>query len=86
MPEAQQDFLRFLWWPGGDTSRPLEEYKMGVHILGAASSPSVCNFGLEKAADYAEVQYGIEVANTIRKNFYVDDCLKSCPDVSTLHP
>jgi len=26
VPEGQQDFLRFLWWPDGDLTQNLEEY------------------------------------------------------------
>lgn len=77
VPSEQQDFLRFLWWPEGDLSRPLEEYKMAVHLFGAVSSPSVANFALKRTADEAQEKYGTPTANTIRKNFYVDDCLKS---------
>ena len=83
VPSSQQDCLRFLWWPDGDLQSPLEEYRMSVHIFGAASSPSVCNFALKKTADYAEEKYGYETANTIRRNFYVDDCLKSCADTQS---
>jgi hypothetical protein len=28
-------FLRFLWWKNGDTSGPLIEYEMLVHLFGA---------------------------------------------------
>lgn len=38
--EDDIDLLRFLWWPDGNLSSELEEYKMVVHIFGAASSPS----------------------------------------------
>ncbi|XP_046565841.1 uncharacterized protein LOC124274523 [Haliotis rubra] len=53
------------------------EYRMAVHIFGAVSSPSIANFALKATADKAEEKYGTEVADTIRKNFYVDDWLKS---------
>ncbi|XP_046567991.1 uncharacterized protein LOC124276394 [Haliotis rubra] len=46
---------------------------MTVHIFGAVSSPSISNFVLKATADV----YGLPVADTIRNNFYVDDCLKS---------
>ena len=71
------NYLRFLWWPDGDLEKPLQEYRMVVHLFGAASSPSIANFALKKTADQAESLYGCSVANTIRRNFYVDDCLKA---------
>ena len=77
VPEYHRDFLRFLWWPDGDLSQDLEEYQMNVHLFGAVSSPSCSNFALRRAADDAENHVGRETADVLRKNFYVDDCLRS---------
>ncbi len=35
VPEEDKDFLRFLWWPDGNTNYPLPEYRMTVHLFGA---------------------------------------------------
>ena len=75
VPQHQRSLLRFFWWPQGDLNAPLKEYHMNVHLFGAASSPSVVNFALRKVADDPECTK--EVADTIRHNFYVDDCLRS---------
>ncbi|XP_068242327.1 uncharacterized protein [Palaemon carinicauda] len=56
---------------------------MAVHIFGAISSPSIANTALKATADKADEKYDSTVGNTIRHNFYVDDCLKSCADVPT---
>ncbi len=77
VPENQRNFLRFLWWPEGDLSRRVEEYQMNVHIFGAISSPSCSNFGLNQAANDSEGDIGAETCDVLRKNFYVDDCLRS---------
>ena len=77
VPEKQRDFLRFLWWPNGDLTAPLEEYRMTVHPFGAVSSPSCSNYALQKTANDNEEEYGSAVASTLRRNFYVDDCLRS---------
>ena len=77
VPEGQRDLLRFLWWPDGDLTQNLEEYQMNVHLFGAISSPSCSNFALHRAADDAEKVVGSETANVLRKNFYVDDCLRT---------
>ena len=37
VPEEQRDFLRFLWWPNGDLTAQIEEYRMTVHLFGAVS-------------------------------------------------
>ena len=75
--ENQRDFVRFLWWPDGDVSKELVEYQMNVHIFGAVSSPSCSYFSLRRAADVCEVKYGYKTADVLRRNFYVDDCLRS---------
>lgn len=40
VPEEDRNFLRFLWWPGGDTTQAPVPYRMMVHLFGAVSSPS----------------------------------------------
>ncbi|XP_029619853.1 uncharacterized protein LOC115200878 [Salmo trutta] len=75
--EDDLDFLRFLWWPDGDTNKRLEEYRMTVHLFGAISSPSCANFALRKTAEDNCERYDEEVIQTVKSNFYVDDCLKS---------
>lgn len=76
-----RDFLRFLWWPHGDTSKEVETYRMTVHLFGAASSPGCSNFALKQTADDNEKDIGERPAEFLRKNFYVDDGLKSVPSV-----
>lgn len=76
-----RDLLRFLWWKNDDYNQPPEEYRMAVHLFGATSSPSCAGFCLRKAADEFESEYDQDTLATIRRNFYVDDCLKSIPDV-----
>ena len=71
------DFLRFLWWPNGDIKQKLVEYRMVVHLFGAVSSPSCVTFALIKTAEDNQDRYPAEIINTIKTNFYVDDCLKS---------
>lgn len=76
------DVLRFLWWPGNDLQSRPEEYQMAVHLFGAVSSPSCANFALRKTAEDNFQRFDFEVINTVRRNFYVDDCLKSVPSES----
>ena len=66
--EKDRNYLRFLWMEEG--------YRMKVHLFGATSSPGCTNYGLKQIAkDYEEDSP--EVANFIRKNFYVNDGLTS---------
>ncbi|KAK0142765.1 hypothetical protein N1851_019297 [Merluccius polli] len=80
---AKEDvnYLRFLWWPDGDVTQELVEHRMTVHIFGAVSSPSCATFALLKTADDNQNDYAAEIVNTIRQNFYVDDCLKAVSTV-----
>ena len=83
VPDDQCDFLRFLWWPDGNLELPIQEHQMTVHLFGAASSPSCCNFALKETAKDMEHESGPLAADTIRRNFYVDDCLRSVKDEQT---
>ena len=75
--KEDQSFLRFLWWPNGDLEKKAEEYCMTVHLFGAVSSPACADYALKRMADDNEDKYGTKVADTLRRNFYVDDILKS---------
>lgn len=71
------DALRFLWWPSGDLSQSPEEYKMVVQVFGATSSPICTGFCLLKTAEDNQNDFLAGIFRIIRRNFYVDDCLKS---------
>ena len=80
MAENSKDFIRFLWWEHGDYSKPLKDYRMNVHLFGATSSPSCANYALQKTAEDNIEYYSEDACQTIKKNFYVDDLLKSDND------
>ena len=75
VPEDDTDLLRFLWWPAGDLSQNIAEYKMVVHLFGATSSPSCANYALRRTAEENRIKSSPEAVDTVLKNFYVDDCL-----------
>ncbi|XP_043217631.1 uncharacterized protein LOC122379454 [Amphibalanus amphitrite] len=81
VPPMDRDLLRFLWWPEGDVSVKPKDYRMNVHIFGAASSPSCSNFALQQTARDNQDDFSAEALATVRRNFYVDDCLRSAPTV-----
>ena len=74
--DSDTEALRFLWWPDTLDDRP-HEYKMLVHIFGAKSSPCCANTALRATAQDNEKDYDPEVIQSVRRNFYVDDVLKS---------
>ena len=77
VPKEDRDYLRFFWWPNGDTGKPVTEYRMCVHLFGATSSPACANYALHKAVEDSSGDQ--ETIDAVFKNFYVDDCLKSLP-------
>ncbi|KAK3744012.1 hypothetical protein QZH41_004822 [Actinostola sp. cb2023] len=70
-------YLRFLWWPDGNMEREPHEYQMSVHLFGGASSPSCANYALKKTAEDNKDYFDHETVQTVKGNFYVDDCLRS---------
>lgn len=85
IPDSDADSPRFLWWTDGDLTKDPEEYQMLLHLFGATSSPSCSNFTLLKTAE-DEGKFNSEVINIVKRHFYVDDCLKSTPTVSSAIP
>ena len=83
VPEEQRSFLRFLWWPGGDLTKPIKEYEMCVHVFGAISSPSCANFVLKQTAIDNGEEFGEDAKLAILRDFYVDDVLKSTNNEET---
>ena len=80
--EEHRDLLRFLRWLDGHLSREAVEYHTKAHRFGASSSPGCVHFGLRRATDDGEEEFGADTATFICKNFYVDDGLKSVPTIS----
>ena len=77
VPPEDADLLRFLWWPDGDVSQELQEYRMEVHLFGATSSPSCASYALRRCAEDNKNSFDAAVVDTVLHNFYVDDCLRS---------
>ena len=71
------DAFRFLWWLDNELDQEPVDYRIEVHLFGTTSSPGCSNFALRKVAEDNIGEFDEEVVKTVRKNFYVDDCLKS---------
>jgi len=69
------NYLRFLWWSDGDIDKEPEEYQMLVHLFGGASSLSCANYALKRTAEDNKEDFDAITVETVKKNFYVDDCL-----------
>lgn len=71
------DALRFLWYPHNDLSQAPEEYQMLVHPFGGVWSASCANYALLRTAKDNAKDYDVQAVEAVKRNFYVDDCLKS---------
>ena len=75
-----RNYLRFLWWEGGQLDTEPKEYRMAVHLFGAGSSPECANFALKDLAQQHKVEY-LSASAFIENNFNVDDGLTSVSSV-----
>ena len=71
--ESHRNYLRFFWWIDGDITTAPKEFRMRVHLFGVTSSPGCANYGFKKIANDNEEQFGSDVANFVKNDFYVDD-------------
>lgn len=58
------------------------DYRMGVHLFGAMSSPGCSNQALKTTAKDSEDEFGTEAATFVEHSFYVDHGLKSVETVN----
>ena len=76
-----RDVLRMVWFKNDEIGVEVEYYKMRTHIFGGIWSPSCANFALKRTADDHGDEVVKEVVETVRRQFYVDDCPKSVSDI-----
>lgn len=81
--EQDRDYLRFQWWPDGDLSKELVDYRMTVHLFGAVSSPSCTSYALRRTADDNSTDFSTRTVQAVKQNFYADDCLMSLSSEET---
>lgn len=74
-----RNFLRFLWFEDNDPSKDVKEFRMKVHVFGNSPSPAVAIYGLHRAAQHGELEFGKDARAFVERDFYVDDGLKSMP-------
>ena len=77
------DSLRFFWNDNINENGPPEVYQMLVHIFGATDSPACANYALKRTARDNFKDFDPGTIETVLKNFYVDDLLKSINSVDT---
>ena len=71
------DTFRFLWWLKGDLTQQPTDHRMEVHLFGVTSSPSCSSLALRRTAEDNVGEFSEDIVETVKRNFYVNDCLKS---------
>ena len=56
---------------------------MCAHVFGGTSSPSCCNYAVKRTANDNKSRYQTDVMDTLNRNFYVHDLLKTVKNVKT---
>lgn len=76
-----RDCLRFYWWKDGNIDENPTEYRMTVHLFGATSSLSCCNYALQYTAEKFKDEFDTKVTDAVTKIMYVEDCSSSVDEV-----
>ena len=76
VPKHDRDALRILWWRDSFEEAPAT-YHVTRHFFGATDSPRSCTYGLRRCAMDNKGDFDSRVAETVQRNLYVDDLLKS---------
>ena len=80
--ERDSAAYRYWWYENEEMTRFILKEFYG-HVFGSKSSSCVATFTLRHHVEKNAARYGPEVAETVKKDFYVDDWCKSVEDVET---
>ena len=83
VPPDDRDVLRFLWFQEDNIGDQAIAYRMTSHLFGGVWSPSCANYALQQVTREYKDEFPQAVLDTIVRNFYVDDCLKSVKTLET---
>lgn len=79
--EEQRDLQRIFWRE--DSSQPVHEYRLNTVTYGLASAPFLAIRALQQVAFDNQQDYPA-ASRVICRDFYVDDLLTGCDDLSEL--
>ena len=57
------------------------DHRIEVHLCGTTLFPSCSSFALRRTAEDNKGEFSEDVVKTVKRNFYVGDCLKSVKSV-----
>ena len=81
IPDANRNFLRFLWRKDGRKTNELQTYRMCSYLFGTVSSPACANYVpvFQQTSEDHESEFYETTIDTVNNCFYVDDCVVSAP-------
>ena len=80
VPE-HRNVLCLIWWANNELTQQPIEFRMIAHLIGGVWSPSCADFARTMCASDNSQDFDDGTITTVRRKFYVDDCLKSIPTV-----
>ena len=80
--QNERNYLRFLW--RDNPSLAISEYQMDVHTFGKNDSPCIANFSLKQCAKDQQNEFSKVITESVDRDFYMDDFLKSEESVKDL--
>lgn len=76
-PNLNNTLIGLLRLKDNNPDKEIIDNWMTVHMFGNSPSPAVAIYGMRKAAEQGETEYGTDAKHIIFRNFYVDDGLTS---------
>ena len=73
--QNDRNYLRFLW--RDNPNLVIDEYQMNVHIFGKNNSPCIANLSLKQCAKDQQDEFSKVITESVDKDFYMDNFLKS---------
>ena len=82
IPPKQRSNLKLLWCKNSNTREEIIDLEISALVFDVTLSPTCSNCTLRLTAAVNERQFGSEASDTLRRNVYVDDLLKSVKTVT----
>ena len=73
--QNDRNYLRFLW--RDNQNLVMDEYQMNVHTFDKNDSPCIANFSLKQCAKDQHGEFSKVITESVDRDFYMDDFLKS---------
>ena len=83
VPREDRSLLGFLWWEYHGINGLAKDFEICVYVFEGTSSPGCWNYAQKQTAYDNKSIYQTDAMDTLNRNSYVDELLKSAKDVNT---